>query len=746
MNTRITTAWTVGRTDDPSRAPLERVPAQVPGAVQLDWARAKAWPPYWQGDNVRAYDGLEDSTWIYATRVPAPTVARDERLLFVCGGVDYRCEVRIDGRAVHAQEGMFTPFEVDCTDYAGRDTVLEVVVFPAPKRWNKPEDRSQASACVKPPVSYGWDWHPRLIPLGIWQESHFEVRPAAHLRGAELRYVLDEAGESAALTLAFAAPGAADGLEVRWVLNSPEGQPVLAGAERLSAGAAQSRAELVRPQLWWPHDHGPQPLYRFAASLIGPSGEVLSTAGHRVGFRRARLVMYPGAWDEPAEFPKSRSAPPVTLEINGRAIFAKGSNWVNPGIFPGEATEETYRPLLQLARDAHFNLLRCWGGGPVSKEAFFDCCDELGLLVWQEFPLACNPYPDEAHYLEVLDRESRSILRRGRRHPCVVLWCGGNELFNVWSGLTDQSLPLRLLNRNAYDEDPQTPFLPTAPIDGMAHGGYVFREPAGREVFQIYAAARATAYSEFGCPGPSPVDCLKRMIPAEQLWPPRPGTAWETHHAFKAWQGDTWLCLDTLRHYFGEPTDLEALVAQGEWLQSSGYQCIFEEARRQKPRAAMALNWCFNEAWPTAANNSLIAWPARPKPAYDAVKASCRPVLASARLPKFSWASGEVFRAELWLLNDRAEAVPGGRLLAFLRHGRERLPVLAWVFPATAANINRSGPALRAELPAGWDAGEFSLELEVEGRPELASCYRLLLQPPEAKPPAARVGARALNA
>lgn len=133
--------------------------------------------------------------------------------------------------------------------------------------------------------------------------------------------------------------------------------------------------------------------------------------------------------------------------IHGRSIFARGSNWGSPDIFPGRAGADTYRPLLALARDAHFNLLRCWGGAPAPKESFFERCDVLGLFVWQEFPLACNRYPDTPGYLADLDRESRAIIRRVRQHPCLALWCGGNELFNAWSGMDDQSLALRLLNR-----------------------------------------------------------------------------------------------------------------------------------------------------------------------------------------------------------------------------------------------------------------------------------------------------------
>src|SRR5690606_1206949 len=144
----------------------------------------------------------------------------------------------------------------------------------------------------------------------------------------------------------------------------------------------------------------------------------------------------------------------------------------------------------------------------------------------------------------------------------------------------------------------------------------------------------------------------------------RPGTSWETHHGFNAWSldPDYWINLSAIEHYFGGSDSLEQLVERGEWLQCEGYKSVFEEARRQAPRCAMALNWCYNEAWPVAANNSLVNFPAIPKPAYYSAQAACRPVLASARIPKFQWTAGEIFSAGLWLLSDHPDGQPGGEL------------------------------------------------------------------------------------
>ena len=635
--------WTVGPSKLAALPPTELVPAEVPGAVQLDWGRAKSLPEYWVDDQFKGYQGLEDLFWLYRARLELPEHGPDERVFFVCGGVDYRFRVLLEGAVVHEQEGMFTPFELDLTDRAKTGDVLEILVFPAPKADGEPEGRAQARLSNKPPVSYGWDWHPRLIPLGIWQDTGLQVRQRVHLRSVDVRYLLNEDFSRAQLTVAVETSDPSSA-RLSFRLLDPEGQ--------VAVEFEAPSAVVERPRLWWPAGEGKPELYTLEVVLNG-----VVAHSQRVGFRRLRLVMHEGAWREPAGFPKSRSEPPITLEVNGRVIFARGSNWVCPEIFPGKISAETYRPLLELARAAHFNLLRTWCGAIINKESFYEICDELGLLVWTEFHLACNLYDGEGEYLRVLDQESRSIIRRVRQHASLALWCGGNELFNAWSGMTDQSLALRLLNKNCYELDRDTPFIATAPLGGMGHGDYRFRDEHGRELFQIFAEARNTAYSEFGCPGPSAVDYLQTFIPESELFPPRPGTAWQTHHGLGAWEMDpgTWLCQAAIEHYFGPTQTLEQLVTRGQLMQAEGYKFIFEEARRQKPVCSMALNWCFNEPWPSAANNNLLSWPHRPKPAYYAVPSrACASRCWRARASRSSVGKqGDMaFEAEIWILNE----------------------------------------------------------------------------------------------
>ncbi|HEV7302058.1 MAG TPA: glycoside hydrolase family 2 TIM barrel-domain containing protein [Tepidisphaeraceae bacterium] len=723
---RTQLTWQVAAHATQDDRPTDWIDAVVPGAVQLDWARAQGWPTHVFGENWRQYDGLEDRFWTYRTVLPQVALQDGQRLIFICGGVDYRCQVLLGDRVLVDQEGMFTPIEIDLTDHAPAGATLYVRVFPAPKSYPDAErkNRDQANRSCKPAVSYGWDFHPRIIPLGIWKEAYLETRPRQHLREPSLSYTLNDALDSVAVRLSveLAAQVAA---RVRWRVTDAAGIVVVSHEATSQGDWLSLNATIESPKLWWPHDQGEPVLYTSVVELLDDAGKVVDARSSRIGFRRVRLVMNAGAWDEPSGFPKGRSTAPIQLEINGRPVFGKGSNMVGPDIFHGAVTDDTYREQLTLVKQSNMNLLRMWGGAAVQKRAFFDLCDEMGIMVWQEFPLACNNYPDDAAYLRVLDQESRSILRALYGHPSVVIWCGGNELFNAWSGMTDQSLALRLLNRNCYDYDPQRPFLPTSPVFGMGHGHYTFRDARDGEAWSLFQNANHTAYTEFGMPGPADVETLKTIIPADELFPPRAGTSWESHHAFKAWEADAWLNMGLIEMYFGESDSLADLVAKGQLLQAEGYKGLFEEARRQKPAASMALNWCFNEPWPTAANNSLLSWPCKPKPALAAVAEALRPVLASARISKYLWREGEWFDPELWMLSDAPQSVPAGRVEAFLASEGTETLLLGWDYAELPANTNLRGPRVGVRLPY-LNGATFDLLLRVrDGGGAYDSRYRL---------------------
>ncbi len=718
--------WSVEYTKDDNSGELLKAAATVPGAVQLDIAKAEGYAPYYYAENWRDYLWMEDHEFVYVTNFLKPSMENGEHLVFHSLGIDYEFEITFNGEELLHQEGMFTPVRLDLTSRLKVNNELRIRIFPIPKKHPEPADRSQASASAKPAVSYGWDWHPRLVPSGIWDDTWLEILPGSHLEEVSVQYTLSEELDKAFIRVEAVGRNLG-GCRVAWTLTDSAGSKVDMGYLNSYHDKGVLYSELANPELWWPHDHGDPYLYFYTLELADQYGKLLQTFRGHIGFRRVKLVMNEGAWNEPEGFPKTRSVAPIQLEINGRKIFCKGSNWVNPEIFPGIITRDRYAELINHALEANFNMFRVWGGGIVNKESFHDLCDEKGILVWQEFPLACNNYEDNPEYLEVLKQESASIISRLRQHPSLAMWSGGNELFNAWSGMTDQSLALRLLNSQCLELDPYTPFISTSPLMGMGHGHYVFRDQqTGQEVYTTMQRAHHTAYTEFGMPGPSSVEILEAIIPPKELWPPKPGTSWESHHAYNAWVGDTWLMKDMIEGYFGRAANLEMLVEMGQLLQGEGYKAIYEEARRQKPYCSMALNWCYNEPWPTAANNSLINWPNWPKPAFYAVRDACRPVLASARNFKLTWKREEQFSTQLWMLNDLYQTVEQGVVKATLMSGKKILELGSWEFETVGTNANLEGPVLKAVLPQ-WKTDGFTLHLEVVGHPEYNSNYTFLL-------------------
>ena len=751
MAGRIPLEFKVGHISDKNGISEKTVTASVPGNAQLDWASAENYPDYNFSDNFKKFGWMEDVYWKYSAKIKKPVIQDTERIYFISKGIDYEFEILINNQLLLHQEGMFTPVNIDITNILAldgeSDYILDIIIYPAPKSKSSPKDTNyEPNESVKPAVSYGWDWHPRLIPSGLYEECYLEVKPAFHIRDAEMRYILSDDLSCADITLDAQIenprenPGKS---KLKWELFDKNNIRVYqydfgcaccgVSIERKQHG----QLKFNNPELWWPNEHGEQILYKSVFTLSDINGNIIDTKESKTGFRRCKLVRNHGAVDK--GFPLSCDLPPITLEINNRRIFCKGSNWVQPEIFTGTITKESYESLVKLAKDAHFNLLRAWGGCMPSKESFFDLCDEYGIMIWQEFPLACNNYKDIPEYLEILNRESVSIIKRVRRHASLAIWCGGNELFNSWSGMDDQAHALRLLNANCYKHDRFTPFMPTSPIPGMGHGCYVFRynkkdfmsprlanNPDYNEGYDCLTAmidAEKTAYTEFGVPSASDTEILKSIIPQDELFPPKGKGAWLAHHGFKAWAGqDAWLFPEVIEYYFSKPENLEELVAYTQMLQCIGYKGIYEEARRQWEKCSMALNWCYNEPWSTAAGNNLITYPDKPKPAYYAVRESCRQQMASARVQKFDFENGENFEVELFVLNDIPKKIEPLVIKATLKSSSKIYNICTWNTVETLESKHQRSILYSVSLSEP-DNTLMRLTLEVSGRPEFNSEY-----------------------
>ena len=749
--------WTLGYTTVLNEMPQEVFPAKVPGAAQLDYAAYKGWEPYYYGVNFKDYAWMEDVYWHYSAPLDF-TLTSGQTASVLFNGIDYKYRISVNEDILCEGEGMFSPVCIDVTAYAKTDATLKVLIFPSPKA-DDSGTRSEARMSCKSAACYGWDWHPRLITAGLWDEVTLNIQDTYAISGIDVSYKLNDSLDTCSIDTTLTLKKACSvkltlSLESEIVLekifdtselelihhsciNTEKGHATVCQNELLSPTfmiqplacySGKYTLTLNTPQLWNPSGYGSQPIYTLTAATLTPEDEVSEQTSRRIGFCRSKLVMNEGSWDLPDAFPKSRSDAPATFEINGKRIFAKGSNWVNAQIFPGEMTEEHYNELLTLVKDAHMNTLRIWGGGFINKESFYDLCDEKGIMVWQEFPLACNEYPDDENYLAVLEKEATAIVKRLRTHPCLVLWCGGNELFNNWSKMTDQHHALRLLDSVCYREDKDTPFIMTSPLNGMAHGHYMnYDEETGQEFITLLTKSRNTAYTEFGCPGVSDIEQIKSFMTKEDYEDYGPETqVWIGHHGFCAWRTNCWVRIPEVEYFYGSYTDKEDLFRKTELLQCMSYRSCFEEMHKQWPHCAMALNWCFNEPWPTIGNNSLTSWPAKARPAYYAVKSSLRPTLSSLRVDHHLWHAGDTFQAEIWMLHDSLETLPAGNITVSYGIGHESESEWGTVrYPALAPQTNFRSGMLTFMIPEGFE-GELHVRLQVEGHEEMSSEYTYL--------------------
>lgn len=653
----------------------------VPGNIQRDYGIHMGWGDVNRMDNCRKYAVTESWYWSYKSDITY-SAKDNEKVYFVTKGIEYEYDIILNSKVLCHHEGMFSPVEIDITDELKNGNQLEILIYPHPKRPGATRGRELADQSVKPAVEYGWDWHPMLMVSGLWNDTYIETRTDTYIKNAEPFYTLSEDRTSADIRFDIDCDG-----DTTIEICDMDGNCVYMGSDK--------NIHLDNIQLWWCNGQGVPYLYSWKVTSAD------SEKSGRIGFKTVKLVMNDNAWLKPKHFPKTRSDAPITIELNGRRIFAKGSNWVNPEIFTGNIAKETYYTQVDYAYEAHMNIFRCWGGAIIDKDDFFDRCDEKGIMVWQEFPLACNNYIGTPKYLKTLEQEATAIIKRLRSRACLVMWCGGNELFNSWSGMTEQSHALRLLDKLCYEYDFAKPFIMTAPLNGMGHGFYGFYDyDTDRTVFEIYRNENKTAYSEFGNPAIAEMKQLKKIFTDEVIHNPNDSDLWELHHGTSAWMPipDSWACFDTVDRIFGKQSSIEDYIEKTNLTECEGYKCIFEEARKQKGECSMVLNWCYNEPWVTAAGNSLIAYPSEKKPAYYAVQEALRDVMPSARFEHFEYKPGDTLSAQLWLLNDSTEQV-SDTVKAYITIDGRKEHLITWETGVTDANTNLSGHTFHYKLP-----------------------------------------------
>jgi beta-mannosidase len=402
-------------------------------------------------------------------------------------------------------------------------------------------------------MSFGWDFAPPIRTMGIWDDAQLVVTGGVFIEDVCVNSQLSSygAGEKPEKTGFYTTTLAqAARLMLQVTLDSDQPRSVqavvrvqpanFAGADfhpapfDLDLPAGRSAHALVfdlpDPQPWEPWDRGFPHLYELIVSVsTRPSQNLAKVSEPSQGLTTSNLQ------------PLTSNLPTLdsvstrfgirhialdgwTLVVNGRREFIRGANWVPADSLPGRLRRADYAHLLGMARAAGVNLLRVWGGGLREKRAFYDLCDELGLLVWQEFPFACaflGHFPRDASWLALVERECTAIVQATRNHPSLALWCGGNE----FSPRRNHGL-VQTLERVVAANDGARPFVPASPSPGDAHNWSVWH---AKYPLHAYRQETACFLSEFGLQAPPSLETLRACLPISELWPP--GTGWKLHHA-----------------------------------------------------------------------------------------------------------------------------------------------------------------------------------------------------------------------
>jgi beta-mannosidase len=376
---------------------------------------------------------------------------------------------------------------------------------------------------------------------------------------------------------------------------------------------------------WWPAHRGQQPLYDVRVELLDRRGRVLDIQTRRVGFREVRWRPCEGA---------PREAEPWILHVNGEPQFVAGVNWtpIRPNF--ADVTDVEIRARLETYRDLGFNLVRVWGGAVLERESFFHSCDELGLLVWQEFPYSSsgidNWPPDDKAAAKRAGEIAESYIARRQHHASLVVWCGGNELqFGSGGKRTGGGVPvgydhapITAMQHAVRRLDPTRRFLPTSPfgprfsIEPKAigkgehhcvHGPWKIPGPL-RAWKKYWDQSDALFHSEVGVPGAAGVKLIREFcgdsgLPADETHP-----AWR--HA-AAW----WIQWREFLAAGGHPRSLEALVRWSQRCQAEGIAIALAACKRKFPRCGGFIVWMGHDAFPMPCNTAILDFHGQPKPA-----------------------------------------------------------------------------------------------------------------------------------
>ena len=611
------------------------MPARVPGAVQDDLRRA-GWLPDWNvGLNAPMCEWVEHRHWEYRREIQVPADWEGQHVILRAEGLDYAGHILVDGRSVGEFSGMMVPHEFDLTDWVnlGAAHMLSIVFKEAPAEQGQIGYTSR-SRYFKARFAYRWDWCPRMVPLGIWDRIMLLAVAPVRLQGCLPRaeWDLEQGAGRLGLQLDVKAPDAGRLLCHITLLDDERSVYQQEWGCAFAAGRTETSLAIRQPldvQPWWPNGMGQQKLYRLLVELRSLEGQVLDCWSGRVGFKSITWLQCKGA---PA------NAEPWICEVNGKAVFLAGANWTPVRMTYGSVTRAMYAQRLDLYADMGLNILRVWGGAFLEEEAFYELCDERGLMVWQEFPLSSsgveNLPPDDPTVLGELGEIAASYLWRRGGHASLLVWSGGNELFEQGGGTpVDTRYPaIALMAGIVARLNPGVRFVATSPsgprfsydpdLSGQGlhhdvHGPWVMSGTL--DEWQAYWSGHdAMLVSEVGVPACASMRILERYAGDFALWPP------SIDNPLWRYRQPWWIQWDRLADAHGFERDRDEMarfVALSQQEQADALACLVASCKGRFPRCGGVMIWMGHDCFPCLSNTSIIDFEGCPKPAVAAIKA-----------------------------------------------------------------------------------------------------------------------------
>ena len=601
------------------------LPATVPGDVHLDLlANKKIDDPFFR-DNEAKLQWIENESFEYRLNFDAsPSLMARSNVDLIFDGLDAVSQVYLNGVQVLAADNMFRIWRVPVKGHLHPGKNLLRVVFPSPIKAAQEVAAGDAfrlksmtadkTYVRKAAYEFGWDWGPKFVTSGIWRPVRLEAWDKVRIADFAIRQrdvSKDVAHASAEVEVEAATAGSAK-VSVQY---ADDGKPVtLRTVASLHAGrnVIVLPVEIRQPKLWYPAGYGDQPLYEFTAQVstgVQPADERKA----KVGLRTIVLHRELDKWGRSFE-----------LVVNGIPVFAKGADVIPFDSFPNRVTTADYRRILESARDANMNTIRHWGGGYYETEEFYSICDELGIMIWQDFQFGNDWQPGTYAFKLNIQAEAEDQVRRLRNHPSIVLWSGNNETEAAFSWGPRPTLPpdVRLLIWQDYLTefsgilprvvarlDPETPYWPSSPSadyeplsdhyqSGDAHIWDVWH---GRVPFSTYETHHARFVTEYGFQSFPEMKTIEAFTTPED----RTGIFTPVMLAHQKNNEGNSIIHDYLLKDYSEPKDFASFLYVSQVLQAEGIKIGAEHFRRSRPETMGSIFWQLNDCWPVASWSSI---------------------------------------------------------------------------------------------------------------------------------------------